>query len=42
MILTTALVTSSYPTDPTIALERLSKVAEKNGMATLDFNADDY
>ncbi len=42
MVVTTAIVTGSDPTDPTVALERLYMVAKENGMATWDFNSDDY
>lgn len=42
MCVTTIIVTSSDPTDPTIALERLAKLARSNGMANLDFDSNDY
>ena len=42
MVVTTVIVTKSDPTDPTIALERLARVAKKNKFAKLDFNPADY
>ena len=42
MVLTTIVVTASNPTDPTVALERLSKLAKNNKMAEYKFNERDY
>ena len=42
MVLTTIVVTASDPTDPTIAVERLYKLAQRSGMAQLDFDPDEY
>jgi len=42
MVILTAKVTKSDPTDPTIALERLSRLAKKNGFAKVEFNPSDY
>jgi len=42
MALTTIKVTLSDPTDPTVALERLARVAYDNRMAKVDFDPNDY
>ena len=42
MIILTAVVTKSDPTNPTIALERLARAAKRNGFAKLDFNPGEY
>lgn len=42
MVILTVKVTGSDPSDPTIALHRLAQLAEKNNMARLDFDPNDY
>ena len=42
MVILTAKVTKSDPTDPTVALERLARAAKEHGFAPLNFNASDY
>ena len=42
MIILTVKVTGSDPTDPTIALQRLAKLADSQKMAKLDFDTDEY
>ena len=42
MVLTTIVVTASNPTDPTIALERQSRLAKKDNMTEFKFNENDY
>ena len=42
MIIWTALVTGSDPTDPTVHLERLWRQAKENKMAEPKFNPNDY
>ena len=42
MVILTALVTKSDPTDPTISLERLSRTATKYGLEKVEFNPSDY
>lgn len=42
MIIFTVRVTKSDPSDPTVALERLVRLAAENKMAPLDFDPNDY
>ena len=42
MVFFCAKTTASDPTDPTVNLERLARAAEKNNMAKVDFNPNDY
>lgn len=42
MIVFTIRVTKSDPSDPTVALERLVRMAKANNMAPLDFDPNDY
>lgn len=42
MCMMTIRVTLSDPTDPTVALERLARMALKNKMARIDFDPKNY
>lgn len=42
MTIFTVKVTKSDPTDPTVAFERLARLAKKNNMAKIHFDPNDY
>ena len=42
MVIFTYKTTISDPTDPTVGLERMARLAKANKMAIIDFNVNEY